>query len=138
MLKRFQAAIAIALLLLTTVVGQAGIRQCLCTGQIAIGAEAICECTDTPCCHEDTQPAPAPLPSSPCEDDTCWLLISLDDADQPPLLTTTPVPSAVSPPQFTGFVSLTGFTQSKPPVQLQRPPDRRAVPLTVLFSSFLI
>lgn len=138
MLKRFQAAFAIALLVLTASFGQAGIRQCLCTGQIAHDAVTTCECTEAACCEEYGQPSQAPPPPCPCEDDTCWLLISIDDADQPPLHITTPVPSAASTPEFTDFAKIMRSPLVRPIVWQHRPPHRQTIPFTVLLSSFLI
>ena len=143
MSRHFQALSAALLLVLVPVFGQAGFLQCLCSGQFTSPTFAVevnqahcCEQTPdrTECCHDDgNDEAP-----SPCDDGSCWVLITLDavevSAKQVPCI----APLAIWPPAF-ALPTLAGSPVAlKLAFPQQRPPDRLAVPATVLFSSFLI
>ena len=136
-LVRLQTASAVLLLLLASVFGQVGIQQCLCTGKVTFGSEVVSQCEDDCCETHGDAPAPGGMPS-PCDDGACYLLISLDAADPPPITASTPVPVAICPSPFARTESPSRLGRAERPPVPHRPPDRAAVPLTVLFSSFLI
>ena len=137
MFKCLQVVGAVLLLVLSSSIGQAGLLQCLCTGQVSFAPSSFDECTD--CCdkeHGDQQPRDE-IPS-PCDDGSCFLLITLDVVD--PLVTsvsnTDPVASCPPASAASDLVAPRDLCAWQP--LPYRPPDRQHVPLTVLFSSFLI
>jgi len=125
------------LLVLSSAFGQAGILQCLCTGQVTFVSPAVEECTEC-CCEEHGEQAPQDGLPSPCDDGSCYLLISLDAVDTPVTSATFAAPLADVPTTTAELELIAPRVFSEMQAALHRPPDRQPVPLTVLFSSFLI
>lgn len=111
--------------------------QCLRTGQVSLGSHDVEGCQDD-CCKKPGQvPLREELPS-PCGDEYCCLLITLDAVEPPALVGTSPDLVAIAQPAATGVEFAAPRGQMPVAVPQPRPPDRQPVPLTVLFSSFLI
>jgi len=134
---RLQTASAVLLLVLASVFGQAGIRQCLCTGQVSYVSNFVEKCEDCCCKKHGENPPHEELPS-PCDDGSCYWLIALFAVDPIATPATTSAPVATFPPSIAKLDLLAPHFFVEPQFPRQRPPDRKAVPLTVLFSSFLI
>ena len=132
-----QCVSAVLLLFLISVFGQIGIRQCLCTGQIAFATEVVEEC-EGGCCKKCGNPAEQNDLPSPCEDGNCWVTLTLNTVESPALPTPTPDPAATCPPTLASLDLLAPPVTANLRLPQHRLPDRRTVSLTVLFSSFLI
>jgi hypothetical protein len=140
MSRYLQTLSAVLLLMLVPVLGQAGILQCLCSGQftstafVAEGYEACCceqekDCSE--CSHDDEQPAP-------CDEGSCWVLVTIDAVEASPIHFPSLTPLAVCASRFALPARLFPPVSAQRALPQHRLPDRNQAPLTVLFSSFLI
>ena len=135
--SRLQTAGVMLLLVLVSVLGQIGIRQCLRTGEVTYAFNVVEECEDSCCKTHGEGPQHNELPA-PCDDGSCCLLIALIAVD--PFAIPVPTSAPVSPclPTLASLDHLAPRVSAELQFSQDRPPDRQAVPLTVLFSSFLI
>jgi len=137
MFRCLQIAGAMLLLVLSSAFGQAGILQCLCTGQVTFGPSSVEACTDC-CCEEQGEQQPVDKLPSPCDDGSCFLLVNLDAIDPLGTSATNTDSAANCLPASSGLDLVAPRTLDPRQPLGQRPPDWQQVPLTVLFSSFLI
>ncbi|MFT4550726.1 MAG: hypothetical protein ACI8XO_002314 [Verrucomicrobiales bacterium] len=135
MSRYLQTLSALLLVLLVSVFGQSGIRQCLCTGQVNFAAEAVDETGCGSC--DDECPLHDELPS-PCEDEFCWMLITLDAVECAVAHVPTHSPVAICSQQFANSDLRSPRVSGEVKFSQCHPPDRCDVSLTVLYSSFLI
>ena len=140
MFLRLQAAGALLLLVLATVLGHASFAQCLCTGKVALVAEASDACGEC-CSHEEAEnlasggqsPAPAP-----CEDHNCLAVLSFDATEPQLLEPTAPLLAALTPPTYeVAEIPFPRPSLTTPP-RTDHPPGSSGVPKSVLYSSFLL
>ena len=140
MFRYLQTLSAVLLLMLVPVLGQAGILQCLCSGQFTSTAFAAeddegCCCEQVKDCndysHGDEQPAP-------CEEGSCWVLITIDAVEASPIQLPSLSPLAICSPTFALPAPVSPLVSAQRAMPQHRLPDRNSASLTVLFSSFLI
>ena len=140
MSRYLQTVSALLLFVMVSAFGQNGIRQCLCTGQIAVTriaeppAEPSSDCCNKQCgghSHDGVMPRP-------CDGDSCWVFISLDAVESCSAKVPLPAPLALAPSRIAAADALPTPDSAQLLPSRSRPPDRSPVSLTVLYDSFLI
>jgi hypothetical protein len=148
MVLRLQASALLLLFLIASVLGQVGLRQCLCSGEISFSFEAPEEncglheakveeplCSHcAPASSEHEEP-----PLSPCERGDCFVLLAVQALDSKVILDLRP-PAPLAGPAFTPLAPpvLSGSPEALLAPLSLRPPAPPTVPLTVLYGAFLI
>ena len=136
---------ALLLLVMGFTFAHAGVKQCLCTGSLAVsaaGTALVCDqvCEEAPCCagHRGDGPQRGDKSPEPCDDGDCWVLITLDavESGSAKLPEPGPIPPCEPAAAANGLPALPTVSGSLASGSL--PPESCGVGLTILYSSFLI